>query len=78
MAFAELGEFFEQPVKTYSSGMYTRLGFSCAIAIEAETLLIDEILAVGDENFQKNVWLRCLRLDLLALQSFWFLTILML
>ena len=34
--------------------MYTRLGFSCAIAIEAETLLIDEILAVGDENFQKK------------------------
>lgn len=53
-AFAELGNYFGQPVKTYSSGMYMRLGFSCAMAIDAELLLIDEILAVGDENFQRK------------------------
>ena len=53
-AFADLGAYFGQPVKTYSSGMYMRLGFSCAMAIDAELLLIDEILAVGDENFQRK------------------------
>lgn len=52
--FAELGDFFEEPVKTYSSGMYMRLGFSCAMAVNADIILIDEILAVGDENFQKK------------------------
>ncbi len=52
--FAELGIFFDAPVKTYSSGMYMRLGFACTTAIEAEIVLIDEILAVGDENFQKK------------------------
>jgi ABC-type polysaccharide/polyol phosphate transport system ATPase subunit len=52
--FAELGEYFDAPVKTYSSGMYMRLGFSCTTAIDADILLIDEILAVGDENFQKK------------------------
>ena len=55
--FAELGHFFEAPVKTYSSGMYMRLGFACTTAIDADLLLIDEILAVGDENFQK----KCMR-----------------
>ena len=53
-AFAELGEFFEAPVKTYSSGMYMRLGFACTTAIDADLLLIDEVLAVGDENFQRK------------------------
>lgn len=57
-AFAELGAYFDQPVKTYSSGMYMRLGFSCSTAIDAELLLIDEILAVGDENFQKKCFER--------------------
>lgn len=52
--FAELGEFFDAPVKTYSSGMYMRLGFACTTAIDADLLLIDEVLAVGDENFQKK------------------------
>jgi len=52
--FAELGMFFDAPVKTYSSGMYMRLGFAATTAIEAEIVLIDEILAVGDENFQKK------------------------
>lgn len=52
--FADLGVFFDAPVKTYSSGMYMRLGFACTTAIEAEIVLIDEILAVGDENFQKK------------------------
>ena len=56
--FAELGGYFEQPVKTYSSGMYMRLGFSCAMAIDADLLLIDEILAVGDENFQRKCFAR--------------------
>jgi ABC-type polysaccharide/polyol phosphate transport system ATPase subunit len=49
--FAELEEFIEAPVKTYSSGMYMRLGFSIAINVNPEILLIDEILAVGDASF---------------------------
>jgi len=49
--FAELREFIDAPVKTYSSGMYMRLGFAVAIHVDPEVLLVDEVLAVGDEEF---------------------------
>lgn len=54
--FAGLEEFIDQPVKVYSSGMYVRLGFAVSVHVEPEILLVDEVMAVGDEEFQR----RCL------------------
>src|SRR4029450_8073685 len=54
VGFAELQDFIDAPVKTYSSGMYMRLGFSVAIHVEPDVLLIDEVLAVGDEAFTRK------------------------
>ncbi len=56
--FSELGEFIEAPVRTYSSGMYMRLAFAVAINVDADILLIDEILAVGDQHFQDKCFAR--------------------
>lgn len=52
VAFSELGEFIDAPVRTYSSGMFVRLGFAIAAHLDADVMLIDEVLAVGDEAFQ--------------------------
>ncbi|MEW6582477.1 MAG: ABC transporter ATP-binding protein [Actinomycetota bacterium] len=54
VAFAELDDYIDMPVKTYSSGMFMRLGFSVAVHIEADVMLLDEVLAVGDAAFQRK------------------------
>jgi ABC-type polysaccharide/polyol phosphate transport system ATPase subunit len=59
--FSELEQFIDIPVRTYSSGMYMRLGFAIAVHIEADVLLLDEVFAVGDEAFQRKCVDRVLR-----------------
>src|SRR2546422_5426336 len=54
VAFAEVEKFLDTPVKRYSSGMYVRLAFAVAAHLDPEILLIDEVLAVGDAEFQKK------------------------
>lgn len=54
IAFAGLGEFIDSPVKIYSSGMFVRLGFAVAVHVEPDILIIDEVIAVGDEDFQRR------------------------
>ncbi|NBW83132.1 hypothetical protein EBR21_15390, partial [bacterium] len=54
LAFADLMDFADEPVKNYSSGMQARLGFACATVFRPDVLIVDEVLAVGDENFQRR------------------------
>lgn len=54
VAFSGVGHFIDQPVKNYSSGMYVRLGFSVAVAVTPDILVVDEVLAVGDATFRKR------------------------
>ena len=52
--FTELGRFYDEPVKSYSSGMRTRLGFATGLLLDTDILLLDEILAVGDQSFRNR------------------------
>lgn len=56
--FAEIGEFIDRPVRTYSSGMYSKLAFSITVSLETKIILIDEVLSVGDEKFRKKSYNR--------------------
>lgn len=62
-AFADIGEFFERPVKAYSSGMFARLAFAAAINVDPDILILDEILAVGDARFQVRCYDRIRKLQ---------------
>ncbi|MDV5105394.1 ATP-binding cassette domain-containing protein [Clostridium perfringens] len=68
--FVDIGEFINQPVKSYSSGMYARLAFAVAININPDILIVDEILSVGDVGFQKNVWISLMNLKKSVKQFF--------
>lgn len=63
VGFAELEQFIDQPVRTYSSGMYVRLAFAVAISTDPEILVVDEALAVGDEAFQRKCYARIRRIQ---------------
>lgn len=52
--FSELGEFIDRPVRTYSSGMYSKLSFSVTAILDTDIMLVDEVLSVGDEHFRKK------------------------
>ena len=54
VTYSELGKFIDYPVRTYSSGMYSKLAFSITVMLKTDILLIDEILSVGDEHFKKK------------------------
>ncbi len=62
LEFSELGQFIEMPIRNYSSGMLMRLAFSIATVVQPEILIVDEILAVGDEGFQKKSRARMMEL----------------
>lgn len=65
-SFAELEQFIDAPIRTYSSGMVMRLGFSIAIQVDPDILLVDEVLAVGDENFQQKCYAKVRELQALG------------
>lgn len=60
--FSELGKFIDLPVRTYSSGMYSKLAFSITASLETDIILVDEVLSVGDEHFQKKSYAKMQKL----------------
>jgi len=61
VSFAELHEFIDLPMRTYSSGMWARLGFAAATDVQPDILIVDEVLAVGDESFQRKSYARIMQ-----------------